>query len=288
MNNLEYFELYPNIDVYKNVLINPQDFYNIIKRSESENLDTSFFRKWDKWAHFGTYTQKKWTDEYSSVDLNNNKFIEEKQFVDQVEEAYSLVLKDYTFRHNIELKDGWHFSGCSFCKYDSDVNTLKNEMTMQYHTDFIISQKDMPGDKFKITCTMYINDDYEGGDLEFFIDGNIITYKPNAGDIVVFPSDAPYYHGVKVIKNGHKYFVRNFIMEPFEGTNEWLENQKRYGAYKWGQMESKRIDFEDDRNMIYLIDGRPVKYEDLPLKYNEVSILDGGTKSFANENKEQM
>jgi hypothetical protein len=77
-------------------------------------------------------------------------------------------------------------------------------------------------------------------------------------------------------------------MEPFDGTDKWLENQKRFGAYRWGQMESKRIDFEDDRNMIYLIDGKPVKYEDIPLKYNEVSILDGGTKSFANGNKEQM
>ena len=284
MNNLEYFELYPNIDVYKNVLSDPQGFYDVIKNSEINNLENSYFRSWDKWSHFGTYTQKKWIDEYSQEDFNNLTFVKEKEFVDSVEKAYDLILNDYVKRHNIILKNEWHFSGSSFCKYNSDINTLKNEMTMQYHTDFIISQKDMPGDKFKITCTMYINDDYEGGDLEFFVDGNIITYKPSAGDVVVFPSDAPYYHGVKTIQNGHKYFVRNFIMEPFDGTLEWLENQKKYGAYRWGKKEFDRIDYEDTRNMIYLIDGNPVKYEDLPLKYNEVSISDGGTAN----NKEKM
>jgi len=284
VNNLEYFELYPNIDVYKNVLSDPQGFYDVIKNSEINNLENSYFRSWDKWAHFGTYTQKKWIDEYSQEDFNNLTFVKEKEFVDSVEKAYDLILNDYVKRHNIILKNEWHFSGSSFCKYNSDINTLKNEMTMQYHTDFIISQKDMPGDKFKITCTMYINDDYEGGDLEFFVDGNIITYKPSAGDVVVFPSDAPYYHGVKTIQNGYKYFVRNFIMEPFDGTLEWLENQKKYGAYRWGKKEFDRIDYEDTRNMIYLIDGNPVKYEDLPLKYNEVSISDGGTAN----NKEKM
>lgn len=284
MSNLEYFELYPNIDVYKNILSDINEFYELIKNSEKTNSETSFFRKWDKWAHFGTYTQKKWIDEYSDNDLNDLEFKKEKDFVDNIENAYNLVLMDYISRHSIDLKEKWHFSGCSFCKYNSDINTLENEMTMQYHTDFIISQKDMPGDKFKITCTMYINDDYDGGEIEFFIDGNIITYKPSAGDIIVFPSDSPYYHGVKIIKNGNKYFIRNFIMEPFDGTQEWLENQKRYGAYRWGKKEFDRIDYEDDRNMIYLINGKPVKYEDIPLKYNEVSIAKGGTAV----NKEKM
>ena len=288
MSSIEYFELYPNIDVYKNVLPNPQGFYDVIKNSEKNNSKDSYFRSWDKWAHFGTYTQKKWIDEYSEENFNDEIFAREKQFADAVEDAYDLVLKDYVSRHNISLTDGWHFSGCSFCKYDSDVNTLKNDMTMQYHTDFIISQKDMPGDKFKITCTMYINDDYDGGEIEFFVDGNIFAYKPSAGDIVVFPSDSPYYHGVKVISNGNKYFVRNFIMEPFEGTPEWLENQKKYGAFRWGKMEADRIDYEDDRNMIYLVNGKPTKYEDLLVKYNDVPVVEGGTKGSIDNNKEQM
>ena len=95
MNNLEYFELYPNIDVYKNVLPDAHGFYDVIKNSEINNLKDSYFRLWDKWSHFGTYTQKKWIDEYSQEDFNNLTFVKEKEFVDSVEKAYDLILNDY-------------------------------------------------------------------------------------------------------------------------------------------------------------------------------------------------
>jgi hypothetical protein len=135
-------------------------------------------------------------------------------------------------------------------------------MTMLYHTDHITSQKDMPGDKFSITCTMYINDDYEGGDIEFYVDGNLINHKPQAGDILVFPSTEPYFHGVKTINTNEKFFVRNFIMTPHNGTEEWLANQRKFGAYRWAKMEQERIDHDDKRNMVYFKDGKPISYED--------------------------
>jgi hypothetical protein len=135
-------------------------------------------------------------------------------------------------------------------------------MTMQYHTDHITSQKDMPGDKFFLTCTMYINDDYDGGDIEFYIDGQLINHKPAAGDILVFPSTQPYFHGVKTINTNEKFFVRNFIMTPHNGTEEWLANQRKYGAYRWAKTEAERIDYEDKRNMLYFNDGKILSYED--------------------------
>jgi len=110
---------------------------------------------------------------------------------------------------------------------------------------------------------MYINDDYDGGDIEFFVDGKLINHKPVSGDILVFPSTEPYYHGVKTIENNEKFFVRNFVMTPFDGTKEWLNNQKTYGAYKWAQMEAERIKHEDPRNMRYLENGVPTFYDDL-------------------------
>jgi hypothetical protein len=136
-------------------------------------------------------------------------------------------------------------------------------MTMQYHTDFIQSQKDMPGEKFFITCTMYINDDYKGGDIEFFIDNKLINHKPVAGDILIFPSTQPYFHGVKTITDGNKFFIRNFVMHTYEGSKEWLENQIKYGAYRWSKMEQERLDYEDPRNMRYQQEGNPIEYDQL-------------------------
>jgi hypothetical protein len=262
MNNLEYVELYPKVDVYRNVLKNPSEMYSIMNESEKTSEGKYFLTNWDPWAHFGTYSQKK---DMSQVSLDIQKeemFLKEKKFVEEVEEAYNKVLLDYVERHGIVLPEGWRFSGCSYSKYNAKIDSLQNNMTMQYHTDHITSQRDMPGDKFFLTCTMYINDDYDGGDIEFYINGDLINHKPKAGDILVFPSTEPYFHGVKTINTNEKFFVRNFIMTPHNGTEEWLANQRKFGAYRWAKMESERIDYEDKRNMIYFKDGLIVPYEE--------------------------
>jgi len=262
MSELNYVELYPKIDVYRNVLADPSELYEIMNKSEKTSEGKYFLKTWDPWAHFGTYTQKKHQGEIPEDIKSEEMFIKEKKFVEDIEEAYNKVILDYVSRHNIELPEGWHFSGCSYSKYHAKIDTLQNNMTMQYHTDHITSQKDMPGDKFFITCTMYINDDYDGGDIEFYVDGKFINHKPKAGDILVFPSTEPYFHGVKTINTNEKFFVRNFIMTPHNGTEEWLANQRKYGAYRWAKMEAERIDHDDKRNMVYFQDGKQVSYED--------------------------
>lgn len=60
---------------------------------------------------------------------------------------------------------------------------------------------------FSYICTvssvMYLNDDYEGGELEFTKLG--IKIKPEAGDIVVFPSTYIYTHASLPVISGIKY-----------------------------------------------------------------------------------
>lgn len=77
--------------------------------------------------------------------------------------------------------------------------------------------KYLPGKYFKIhgdhgpyyTCTIsavvYLNDDYEGGEIEFIRQGLVV--KPKAGDIVMFPSNFVYEHASLEVKSGTKYSV---------------------------------------------------------------------------------
>jgi hypothetical protein len=261
--NLEYTEIYPNVYVYRNVLKDPQKLYEIMKESDESANGEYYLKKWDPWAHFGTYTQIKHPAEIDQSLTTKERFIKEKEFADEVQKAYDLVIMDYVEKTNTPLPENWRFSGCSFSKYIDQIDTMSNKMTMQYHTDHITSQKDMPGEKFYITCTMYINDDYDGGDIEFYVNGNLVNHKPKAGDIVVFPSTEPYFHGVKTIYNGQKFFVRNFVMYEFPGTKEWLDNQLKMGAYRWAKKEFERIEYEDPRNMRYLVDGILMEYDDV-------------------------
>jgi hypothetical protein len=252
MNNEEYtsFEIYPNVRVYQNLLPDANKLYEIMKRSEKESEGKYFLRKWDKWSVFGSYTQIKQDDPYESRE-KGLIHDEEKYLSERINKSYSIAIEDYKKTYNVVLPENAVLMTSSYSKYDPGFNPANNGLTMQYHTDFIISEKDMPGPKFFLTCTMYINDDYEGGDIEFYIDDKFYPYKPRAGDILIFPSGDPYYHGVRTIKNGEKFFVRNFIQYYYDGSKEWLDKQKYYGAYRWAKMEAERIEKESANNMKY-------------------------------------
>ena len=89
-------------------------------------------------------------------------------------------------------------------------------LQMQYKEAFNFV-KYLPGKYFKIhadhgpyySCTIsavvYLNDNYEGGEIEFVRQG--IKIKPKAGDIIVFPSNFVYEHASLEIFSGIKYSV---------------------------------------------------------------------------------
>lgn len=57
-----------------------------------------------------------------------------------------------------------------------------------------------------VSAVIYINDDYEGGEIEFpRLDRYI--HKPKVGDIAIFPSNYIYEHASLPIKSGTKYCV---------------------------------------------------------------------------------
>lgn len=258
--DLHHQELYPKVSLYTGLLPDVDKLYQIMKQSEADADGRFYLKKWDKWSVFGTYTQQKF-HENEPKELGE-RYDEEKYLSDRVYEAYHAAIEDYVSRHQIKLPEKSRLFSSSFSKYDEQVNIMKNNLTMQYHTDYIISERDMPGDKFFITCTTYINDDYDGGDICFYIDGQFINHKPKAGDILIFPSTEPYFHGVKAITKGNKFFVRNFIVHSFDGTEEWLKNQRMYGAYRWGKMEQERVEYENARNMIYIVGDKVVPFEE--------------------------
>ena len=182
---------------------------------------------------------------YEDQGIISPRMKENERWLDDTE------VKNYIETYNITLPETSRLMTSSFSKYNSNIDTMGNELTMQYHTDYIISEKDMPGPKFFLTCTTYINDDYEGGDIEFYMNDQFYPHKPKAGDILVFPSTDPYYHGVRTIRNGEKFFIRNFIQYSYDGSPEWLEQQKYHGAYRWAKMEVERIEKENKQNMKY-------------------------------------
>lgn len=98
---------------------------------------------------------------------------------------------------------------------------------IRYFESFNYVKYDGPGTRFKIhadhgpsyisttSVVAYVNDDYEGGEIYF--PRFDLRLKPDAGDIVVFPSTYVYEHASEDIVSGTKYSV--VVMTDYNDRN---------------------------------------------------------------------
>jgi hypothetical protein len=100
------------------------------------------------------------------------------------------VVQDYSRMHNINNLQYWE--AFNFIKYGPGQH-------FKEHHDH----------GFSYNCTVslvgYPNDDYEGGELFFRLQG--LTLKPEAGDLFVFPSNFMYPHQAMPVHSGIKHSI---------------------------------------------------------------------------------
>lgn len=251
---MEYIKLFPKIHVYKGLLNNCEELVDILKKAEEDPETTYLFKDWKPWSFFGTYVYQINNDAIHSG-IKDDKLEKEINYLEMVKKAFFDSTSDFLKEYNLELPGDWKMMGPSFSRYTSDdkeEGRVGKGMSMSRHTDYVPWMKDVPGYKFALTCTMYLNDNYDGGEISFKIGDQYIDYKPVAGDVVVFPSghpeflaeEHPYLHGVKKISNNTRYLIRCFYQFYYPGSQEWLDNQNKYGEELWNQMEEERIQEE--------------------------------------------
>lgn len=180
------------IYIYKNVIKDSHLIPDKIEKVIADNSDLPFF-KW-KPSMVGDMEIKsdyrncfdfKVCDRDFTLPKRNKPDL--KEFYDEVITASDLAVEDHSLKYNIVMN------------YREAVNFVKYGKGEQFnvHSDH--------GDEY--TCTvssvMYLNDDYEGGELYF---RNFdYTYVPCAGDIVICPSSYLYAHASLPVKSGIKY-----------------------------------------------------------------------------------
>jgi hypothetical protein len=256
--------------VYKNAIPNNEEIIQFLKT-------TDHWQKWydvgkqigiapnDSELYFDNFpTREEWDSKVSSW-KNSHFFQKFPDALDQfkffdLEEALYNVSADYLSIFPVDNMPNWHRGGVNFLRYDAkqDAEITSEaagtvEYALPFHTDYHYQTADIPGPKVELTITMYFNDDYEGGDIEYRIydkqyvhfriqgtdmieqsTGKIIpgfNYRPEAGDIIIFPSKLPYWHGVKKVTEGQKLFLRTFwtyLPEEPEVVPEELKNLPKH------------------------------------------------------------
>jgi len=139
----------------------------------SKKTDSSFF----KYEHID-YFKIQTFQEISKNDVNVISLLQ-----NVAKKAYSQILEDYEGPFQDFLERKTHIS-----KFDIDAD-------MPAHFD-----TSRPND---IATLIYLNDNYGGGEI-YFPDHDI-EIKPKTGDMIAFPDNPSFMHGVKKITGSNRY-----------------------------------------------------------------------------------
>ena len=113
---------------------------------------------------------------------------------DSVLSAVKKCVSDYASLWDISIN---YYEPLNFVKYEHPNSYFKRHID---HSPNIVRT---------VSAVVYLNDDYEGGEL-CFLRLDELAIKPEAGDILVFPSTYLYEHESKNILKGAKYSVAAF------------------------------------------------------------------------------
>ena len=246
--NFQITNLADKIDVYHNVIPNFEEFINNVY-----SVDKELWKNWGSFGYYTTLTTEAFSGDPHSFITKTRETDLNKKYISQVfSEIFKNITSDYIKRNEIDLPN-WHSSEPQLCKY-FPKKVKYTGLILPFHTDYQQERSQMPGIKHGITANLYINDDYEGGEVLFLVepDDQIISYKAKAGDLIVFPSSAPYYHGVKNVLDGEKYIIRSFWHWRYEGDPEYLAEKEKWDPLEWKEKEQLRQRIERNKYMKWI------------------------------------
>ncbi len=185
---------------YKNMIPNSGYIVDLVKRlndrfEANEHGDAfTAVRGWEAWKdehmekpfNYKFYIYRH--NEISDSDFYRNDLI-------QIADALYGSL-DRAFEHYVSLYPWARASVKSEEPQDGILRYESDGGHLPAHQDLGISSR-------LISTVSYLNDDYEGGEIQFRQSN--VTISPEAGSIVFFPSNFLYIHEVMPIKSGTRY-----------------------------------------------------------------------------------
>lgn len=245
--SLDSHELLPHVRVYPNVFPDIDEMLSILYEHEKTTTEDPesphLFEPWRPWYTFGRVTDIQRTPD----DISHEYIQRQLKLRDRVAEVREAVFADYCDLYGVNeviRTEKWIQPAVNLAEYFNDAVVGRHhfepedssQRAMNYHTDFEIKKIHQESENFLLTCNIYWNDNYRGGEI-VFVSGHILfPYKPKMGECLIFPSGSPYfpvggqayYHCANSVFDGRKYFSRNYLLYKHVPTDEMLSTKNEY------------------------------------------------------------
>lgn len=220
MSELEYEILDLGLVYYKNAVENPEEIINLINDTNQRFLNKEHGNShttevdWVPWqygegANKQTFCWQKFFPQAQDISDSDYYAKERKHVSKRLYDALDRATEHYT--HKI-----YPFAGENIKSREFSIHLLRYEKGgyLPAHQDHGVSSR-------VLSAVMYLNDNYEGGEMIFQNSG--ISIKPEAGSIIYFPSNFLYIHEVAEIKEGTRYSMPHWyhnMRTPILSTGE--------------------------------------------------------------------
>lgn len=219
IKNLPKREMYSMFDIrfqkdgifyFENVISYPERLLEVIEEVDKDERSYLAIAKWDDWT---ASDNKEWIIGSGKKIFPKNKYFDSGN--DLLNKKILYVINSLMMAPEMCAKmfyDGQYAYYKSIGQINNDLTLpkinfeninlykYKEGMGMGPHVD--ANDPTGTGTNLKYSLVTYLNDDYEGGEIEFKNQG--IRIKPKAGSLVMFPSTDPFLHESIPAQNGTK------------------------------------------------------------------------------------
>lgn len=186
---------------YKNLIPNPSEFVKKIEQLDLKLENNTTLSNWKPWVSstrpddiFGEFKTGSYRNGVGATQDPESFLI-----ISTIHDAIQMCIYDYSESFN------------------KDLGFLPDEITIRkYHPGgqmgpHIDCEEDDDEARLTASIVLYLNDDFEGGEVIFR--HHNVRIKPEPGSLLMFPSVKPYYHESTPIVSGFKYMCPAFMFK---------------------------------------------------------------------------
>jgi hypothetical protein len=187
-----------NIWYFKNVVSYPKELVQFINEVDSDSQSHSKITEWGQWTASNdtsvVYGKNKNVLTQQIKENNSGSRLDQKilYISNSIKMAFEMCLNTYLTSKKIEPENYILPMG------EIPLREWAAGSGMGPHCDNYDGHTTLA-----FSMIVYLNDEYEGGEIEFPNQG--ISLKPEEGSLIIFPSNEPYLHKVNEVLSGKRY-----------------------------------------------------------------------------------